>query len=126
MFLVGIDFEMFALARSLVGDGLFGQIHFHFHLRIGRDRVEQLFQERLTYHHRKHKVVQFIVLVYIGKEARYHHTKTVTGNGPCSMLTAGTGTEVLSRHQNLSTVSGIVQNKVLVQRTVRMIAPIAE
>ena len=48
MFLVGIDFKMFDLARSFVGDGLFGQIHFHFHLRIGRDRVEQLFQNSVT------------------------------------------------------------------------------
>ena len=100
---------MFALARSLVGDGLFGQIHFHFHLRIGRDRVEQLFQERLTYHHRKHKVVQFIVLVYIGKEARYHHTETVTGNSPCSMLTAGTFTIILFGNDNGRDAFGFIQ-----------------
>jgi hypothetical protein len=48
VFLVGIDFKMLALARGLVGNGLFGQVHFHFRFGIGKNRVEKLITNKAT------------------------------------------------------------------------------
>lgn len=88
VFLVGIDFKMLALARGLVGNGLFGQVHFHFRFGIGENRVEKFFQERFAHHHGKHEIIQFVVLMDIRKEAAHHHAETIVGNGPCRMLAA--------------------------------------
>jgi len=61
---------MFTFARSLVGDGLLRKVNFHFHLRIGFNRIEQLLQERFCDNHRKYKVVQLIIFMNIGKKDR--------------------------------------------------------
>ena len=85
MLLVGIDFEGFRLACRLVGNGLGRKVYFYFRLRVGKDRVEQFFQEPFAYHHRKHEIIQFVILVDIGKETGYYYTEAVTGNRPRRM-----------------------------------------
>ena len=82
VFLVGIDFKMLALARGLVGNGLFGQVHFHFRFGIGENRVEKFFQERFAHHHGKHEIIQFVVLMDIRKEAAHHHAETIVLSKP--------------------------------------------
>jgi len=47
----------------------------------------------------------------IGEETGDHDTETVIGDRPSRMLTAGTGTEVLSRYQYLSAIRRIVQDE---------------
>ena len=117
---------MFTFTCRLVGDGLFGKIHFHFHLRVCFYRIEQFLQKLLGYNHRKHKVVQLIILMNIGKKAGYHHTETIAGNCPGCVFTAGTRTEVLTCHQYLSAVSRVVQHKILVQGTICIVTPVTK
>ena len=62
----------------------------------------------------------------IGKEARYHYSKAISGDSPSRMFTTGTATEVLSCHQYLAAVSWVVQYELLVYSSVRVITPIAE
>ena len=88
MLLVGIDFERLTAARGFVGDSLGWQIYFDFHLRVFIDAIEQLLQEGFAHHDRQDKVVQFIVLVDIGKEAADHHAEAISGNRPRSMFAA--------------------------------------
>jgi len=57
IFLVGIDFKMFAFASRLVGDGLHRKVHFDFRLRVGIDRLEQITQKGFTYHNRQNEIV---------------------------------------------------------------------
>ena len=47
-------------------------------------------------------------------KATYHYTEAISGYCPCSMFTAGTRTKVLSCHQYLSSIGGIVQHKVFI------------
>ena len=82
VFFVGVDVEVLALARGLVGDGLGGQVDFDFCCRIGIDRVEKLGQERFAYDNRKDEVIQLVVFVDVGKEAADNHTESVFGNRP--------------------------------------------
>mgnify|MGYP006970646145 FL=1 len=79
---------MFTLTRCFISDGLFGKVHFHFHLRIGKDRVKEFLQKSFSNNYRKYEVVQLIIFVNIGKEARYYHTETISGNrqAACSRL----------------------------------------
>lgn len=65
---VGVDIEVLALTRSLIGDGLGRQVDFDFCFRIGKNRVEKLGQKRFANHHRENKVIQFIVFVDIRKK----------------------------------------------------------
>ena len=117
---------MFTFTCRLVGDGLFGKVHFHFHLRVRFYRIKQLLQKLLGNNHRQHKVIQLIILMNIGKETGYHHAETISCNSPGSVFTAGTRTEVFSCHQYLSAISRIVQHKILVQGTVSIITPVTK
>ncbi len=117
---------MLALARGLVGNGLGRQVDFDFRFRIGKNRVEKLGQKRFTNHHRKNKVIQFIVFVDIRKETGYDYAKPVICNRPSSVLATGTRTEVLPCHQYLSTISRIVQNKRFYFVALLIVPPIAE
>ena len=117
---------MLALSCRLIGYSLFWQIHFHLCLRIGIDRIEQFFQERLAHHYRKHEVIQLIVFMDISKEARYHYSKAISGYSPSRMFTTGTTTEVLSGYQYLAAVSRVVQYELFVYSSVGVITPIAE
>ena len=118
MFLISVDFEMLALSCRLIGYSLFWQIHFHLCLRVGIDRIEQFFQERLAHHYRKHEVIKLIVFMDIGKEARYHYSKAISGDSPSRMFTTGTTTEVLSGYQYLAAVSRVVQYELFVYSSV--------
>ena len=62
----------------------------------------------------------------ISKEAGHNYPETISGDSPCSMFTAGTRTEILSRHKDLSTVSRIIQYKILVKRTIWIVTPVTE
>ena len=126
MLFVRIDFKRLAPACRFVGDNLTGKIHFDFHLRIGIDAVEQLLQKRLAHHYGKNKVVQLVILVDIGKEARHHHAEAIVGNGPSGMFATGARTEVLAGHKNLSAIGGIVQHKIRIGRAVGTVTPVAE
>ena len=96
MLLVGIDFKLLGFAGRLVGDGLFRQINLHLCLRVGIDGIEQLLKERFADDHRQHEVVQFVVLVDVGKETADHDPESISGDCPCGMFTAGTASEVLA------------------------------
>ena len=117
---------MFTLTRCFISDGLFGKVHFHFHLRISKDRVEEFLQKSFSNNYRKYEVVQLIIFVNIGKEARYYHTETISGNRPGCVFAAGTRTKVLSCHQYLSAIRRIVQHEILIQRTVGIITPVTK
>jgi len=90
------------------------------------DAVEQLLQERLAHHHGQDEVVQLVVLVDVGEERADYHTEAVARDGPRGVLAAGAGAEVLARHEYASAVSRIVQHKVLLQRAVLVVPPVAE
>ena len=62
----------------------------------------------------------------ISKETGHNYPETISGDSPCCMFTAGTRAEILSRYKDLSTISRIIQYKILVQRTIRIMAPITE
>ena len=126
MLLVGIDFKMFTLAGSQVSYGLCRKIHFHLHLRIRINRIEKFLQETFTYHHRKHEIIQFIILMDISEETAYHYSESISCNGPSRMFTAASRTEILPRYQDFTAISRVVQHKFFVQRTIRMVSPVTE
>ena len=126
MLLVGINFEGLATARCLVGHGLGGQVHFHLSLGVGSDAFEQFLQETFAHHDGKHEVVQFVVLVNIGKEAGDNYAEAISGDGPGSMFAAGARTEVLAGHKDAAAIGRVVQYEVLVQCAVGVLAPVAE
>ena len=111
MLLIRIDFKRFAFPGGFIGYGLLRQVHLYFRLRILENRIKQFCQEFFGYHHRQHKIVQLIIFMNIGKKATHHHPKAIIGNGPRSMLTARTRTEILSGYQNLTAISRIIQYK---------------
>ncbi len=117
---------MFTFTCRLIDDDLFGKVHFHFHLRVRFNRIEQFLQKTFGNNHRKHKVVQLIILMNIGKKTGNHHTETISGNRPGCVFTTRTGTEVLPCHQHLSAISRIVQHKILIQATVGIVTPVTE
>ena len=57
MLLVGVDVEVFAVASSVVGDGLLGKVDSDRSLRIGLDAGEELLQERLAHLYGQHEVI---------------------------------------------------------------------
>ena len=126
MFLVGIDFKMLAFACRLVGDGLFGQVHFHFRPGVGKNRIEKFLQKRFAHHYGKHEIIQFVILMDIRKKAAYHHTETIVGNGPGCVLAAASRTEVLAGYKDLSTVSRVIQYERFYFIALLVIPPIAK
>ena len=126
MLLVPVDLKALAPARGLVGHRLVGQVYLHQCLGIGLDRGKELGQELLADHHGKHKVVQLIVLMYIGKEAADDYAKAIARNGPCRMFTARPTAKVLTCHQYLAAIQGVVQHKVPVQGAVGIVTPVSE
>lgn len=86
MLFVGIDIEMFLLAGSVVCHCLGRKIHRHLHIRILRYACEEISEETFAHCHRKHEIVQFIVLVNVGKKTGYHHTETIIGDSPSRMF----------------------------------------
>ena len=100
MFLVGIDFEGLRATRSQIGDGLLWQVDSDLRCVVVGNGLEEFLQEGLTHDHGKYEVVEFVVLVYIGKERTDDNPETIVGNGPCCMFTAGAATEVLAGNKD--------------------------
>ena len=126
MLLITIDFEVLALAGSHIRDRLVGQVHLHLSLMIFGDAVKELLEERLGDDDGEHKVVQLIVLMNVSEERADDYAEAVTGDGPCGMLSAGARAKVLSCHKDTARVAGIVEDEVLLQAAVFVIAPVAE
>ena len=106
MFLVGIDFKMFDLARSFVGDGLFGQIpvsytHLDVYKRQGmyfgekyqdndkaydtnmytRPEIERILKVGFEYAMKRSKHLT-VCLLYTSRRAQKHHTGHLHWNFP--------------------------------------------
>ena len=62
----------------------------------------------------------------VGEKRTDDHAETITGDGPCSMLTAGAGAEVFASYKDASTVGGVVEYEILVGRAIGVVAPVAE
>ena len=83
LFLVAVDFKLLALACSEVGDSLVGQVNLYLHLRVLLNALKEFGEELLAHYHRQHEVVEFVVLVDVGKEAADNHAESITGDCPC-------------------------------------------
>ena len=90
MFFIGIDLECLTMTCREVGDGLIGKINFHLSLRIILNTLEEFIKERLTDLHGQNKIIQFVVLVNIGKETADDHPETITCDSPGSMFSGRT------------------------------------
>ena len=126
MFLIAVDIKMCYAARGLICDGLFRQIDFHKGLRVGENGIKKLLQEVLADDDGKHEVVQLIVFMYIGKKTRHDNPESIAGNRPRRVFTARAAAEILSCHQNLPAVGGVIQYEVFVRCAVGVVTPIAE
>ena len=126
MFLVAIDLKMFALACGFVCNRLVRQVNLHLCLMVLGNALEQLFKERFRNHYWQNKVVEFVVLVNVGKEAAYHHAEPISRNGPCCVLTRGARTEVLTSHKNDTTIRRVVKHEIFFRCSVSIISPVAE
>ena len=104
MLLVTIDFEVLALAGSKVGHGLVRKIYLHLCLVILVDALEEFLQEFLAYHYWQYEVIQLVVLVDISEERADNDTEACTCDGPGSVLTGRTGTEVLACYEDDATL----------------------
>ena len=78
---------MLAFTSCVVGDCLIRKINRNCCLRVFINTVEKLLQERLCNNNRQYKVIELIVLMYVGKERTYNNTKAVTCYCPRCMLT---------------------------------------
>ena len=126
MLLITIDFEVLALAGGHICDRLVGQIHLHLSLVVFGDAVKEFLEEGLADDDREHKVVQLIVLMNVSKERADDYSETITGYCPCGVLAAGARAKVLAGHEDAAGVAGIVEDEVLLQAAVFVIAPVAE
>ena len=95
LLLIAVDVERRLLAGGENRERLIRQIDLETSLRIGRDRSEDLFQERLAELNRQQAVVQRIVLEYVGEKTRHDHAEAVVENGPGRVLARRAATEVL-------------------------------
>ena len=108
-----------------IGDGLVWEVNHHVHLRIGLDVGKELLKEGFADHNWKDEVIEFVLLVDIGKETAHNDAETVASNGPGGVFTARPATEVLARHEDGARISGVIEHKVFL-RAVGVIAPVAE
>ena len=125
IFLVAVDIEMLLEVAGRIGDGLVGEVNHHVHLRISLDVGKELLKEGFTDHNWKDEVIEFVLLVDIGKETAHDDAETVASNGPGGVFAARPATEVLACHENGARISGVVEHKVFL-RAVGVIAPVAE
>ena len=125
IFLVAVDVEMFLEVAGRVGDGLVWEVNHHVHLRIGLDIGKELLKEGFADHNWKDEVIEFVLLVDIGKETAHNDAETIAGNGPGGVFATRPATEVLARHKDGARISGVVEHKVFL-RAVGVIAPVAE
>ena len=88
--------------------------------------TEKLCKEFFAHDYRKDEIVELVVLVDICKEAGYDHAESVSGNGPCGVLTAGTGTEVLAGNENFTAVGRVVEYEIFLDVSILVVAPISE
>ena len=126
MFLVGIDFEGLRATRCQIGDGLFRQVDSDLRSVVVGNRLEEFLQERLAHDHGKYEVVEFVVLVYIGKERANDNPESIVGNGPCCMFTAGAASEVLAGNKDDSRISRIVEHEVGTGCSIGIVSPVAK
>ena len=79
MLLVSVYLKMLALACSEVCHGLIGQVYLHLCLVVLVDAGKEFLKEFLAHHYRQHKIVEFVVLVDVGKERADDHTESGSG-----------------------------------------------
>ena len=91
--------------------GLIGKIHTYLRARGGKHCIKKFFQELIRDHHRKHKVVELIILMYIGKEARHYYAEPIVMYGPRGMFARGTATEILSGNKYRTGISRVMSTK---------------
>ena len=126
MFFVSVDFELFAVSCGQVRDHLLGKVHFNLGLGIVLNCQKQFRQEAIAYLDGKHEVVQFVVLVDVCEKRADDDAEAIAGNGPCSMFATAARSEVLAGHENAAGILRIVEDKILNDRAIFMITPIAE
>ena len=127
MLLVSVDFEMFAMTRSKVRDGLVGKVYLNLRLMVSIDGVEKFLEEALADNNGEHKVVELVVLMNVSKEGADNDSEAIAGDGPCGMLTGRAGAEVLTSHKDDSILEvGVIEDKVLLLTTVGVEAPVVE
>ena len=126
MLLIAVDVEMLAATCGLVGDCLIRKIHLHLRLRIMLDAGKELCQEVVAHLHGQHEIVQFVVFVDISEKRADDHPEAIACNRPGSMLARAATAEVLACHEDTTAIGGIVEHKVLIQRAVGLVAPIAK
>lgn len=88
VFLIAVDVEMLLEVAGRVGDGLIWEVNHHVHLRIGLDVGKELLKEGFADHNWKDEVIEFVLLMDIGKETAHNNAETVAGNGPGGVFAA--------------------------------------
>ena len=126
MLLVGVDFKLLAAPGGQIGHGLVGQVHPDLRLVVGLDALEKFFKKVFGHHHWQHEIVEFVVLVDVGKERTYHHAEARAGDGPCGMFAGRSRTEVLAGHEYHARIARVVHHKVFLGRAVGVVPPVAE
>ena len=126
MLLVAIDFEVLALASSKIGNSLVRKIYLYLCLVILVDALEKLLQEFLAYHYWQNEVVQLVVLVDISEERADNYSEASACDGPGSVLTGRTRTEVLASYEDDATVRRVVHHEVWLWSSVGIVTPVTE
>lgn len=126
MLLEMADVENLALAVCQIGDRLTGQIDTHLRSMVLRYAVEQLLQERLADLYGQDKIVEFVVLVNVGKERTDDHAEAIAGDGPCGMLARRATTKILPCNKDAPPVGRIVEHKLGVRASVGVIPPVGK
>ena len=126
MLFVAVDVEMFTAARSLVSDRLVGEIYLDLHLRIVPDTLEHFGEEFLCHLYGQYEVIEFIILMDIGKERTDDYTEAITRDGPSRVLATGARTEILACHEDAAAIGGVVEYKILDRMTILIITPVTE
>lgn len=91
-----------------------------------QSRIKKFFQELIRDHHRKHKVVELIILMYIGKEARHYYAEPIVMYGPRGMFARGTATEILSGNKYRTGISRVIEHKTVNLVSFLVESPVAE
>ena len=96
--LVPVEFKLLGAPSCVVRYALVGHVNGKHCLRILGNSGKDLSQEILGHYHGEHEVVEFVLLVNVGKETAHHDTEPISRNRPSGMLTTGTTTKVLARN----------------------------
>ncbi len=126
MFFIWIDVEVLHVSGRQICYGLIGKIHTYLRARGGKHCIKKFFQELIRDHHRKHKVVELIILMYIGKEARHYYAESIVMYGPCGMFARGTAAEILSGDKNRTGISRVIEHKTVNLVSFLVESPVAE